>query len=93
MGDNISIKEMVLNEIRDDEKIYAFDREYCSDEDWKINFGNESREQAFQRVMSFWETLAKHLSEEKFLREVREFFGDKYEAIINSKLNIVKRES
>ena len=76
------LKEELLKEIKEDEKEYCFDRSYYSDEFWEREFPDETREEAYNRVISIWQNVDENI----FIDEVKEYFGDKYDYIINNRI-------
>ena len=69
------LKNELYNAILEDEKEYCFDVEYCDGELWKETHGDETREEAFEKVKKQWETFSLH--------KVVEHSGDQYEYIFN----------
>lgn len=69
-SNNEKMRLAILEEIKKDEYEYCFDKNYCNDEMWEIQFGKISREQAFEDSIKWHETLS--------LNEIFNHYDDKY---------------
>lgn len=64
------LKDMIMKEIREDEKEYCFDKCYCPDEDWKKQYGSETREEAYKKAVKCFENMT--------VQQILDYTGDKY---------------
>lgn len=67
----------ILEVIEEDEKEYCFDKSYISDEQWSDIFGSETREESFDRVMTFWRGMLES-GETYFIDAVLKNYGDEF---------------
>lgn len=72
----------ILQAIEEGEKEYCFDPTYTDDILWQKEYKNETRQQAFDRVMDYWENLYAEGTTE-FLNEVLITYGDRFDYIID----------
>ena len=77
----MSTIEKIKQAIFEDEREYCFDRSYCSDEAWEEFHGDETREEAYSGVVTYWEDSAAK-GEGWFFMEVKDVFGDKYDYLM-----------
>lgn len=65
----------LLKEIKKDELEYCFNRAYCDDETWKNSYGNETREDAYNKAINDFSNMS--------VDEIMECFGDKYQYVLD----------
>lgn len=71
-----AFKDMLMDEIILNERLYCFDRNYCTDETWKRENGDKTREEAFLDTL--------HRIEHSKVNGILKFYGDKYNYVLDS---------
>lgn len=71
----------LLEQIKEDEREYCFDKNYMSDEEWGKLY-KETRKEAYNEVIDFWkDLLEKDLDE--FLFTLEKKFGEAHDHILH----------